>query len=168
MGTGNASTIDDPRFVSMQSDPIFKKNRKGKHKVKVDERFQGVLSDDRFRVTPGQVDRYGRKTKAKSNAAVEELHDFYEIETDDKDEVAMKESNKNSKFHKSSDRKVEGMDMATRLDYLNKLSRGEVSGSSSDSDDEDEDNDQDDSGSDEDDDEDGNEDESAADLESER
>ena len=76
----------------------------------------------------GQVDRYGRKIKKGSASAVKELSQFYDIDDsenpDDSHAIMDKSIKSFAKF-----------DTESRLDYLNKLSRGEISGSSSDEDD---------------------------------
>ena len=45
--------MDDDRFSAAASAPIFKKIKKDKHRIKLDERFSSVLSDDRFQLNPG-------------------------------------------------------------------------------------------------------------------
>ena len=78
------------------------------------------------------VDCYGRKrNKSQSTSAKEELKEFYEIE----DEEAPTTGAKSGKKNKG--------DVESRLDYLNKLSRGEISGSSSSDDDSSENSDSD-------------------------
>ena len=68
------------------------------------------------------MDAYGRKkSKSKASSAKDELKEFYEIEEDNEEP--------------SSTKKKSGSDPESRLDYLNRLARGEISGSSSDSDD---------------------------------
>ena len=119
----DAPEVSDPRFTSMYSAPIFKKNRKEDNKVKLDDRFGSVLTDKRFRSAPGAVDKYGRKSKqASTKAAKQELEQFYSIEGHDDDDATKTKNKKESKGKP----KVE-----SRLDYLNKLSRGEISGSES-------------------------------------
>jgi hypothetical protein len=102
----------DERFKSMHSAPIFKKIGREKHKIKLDDRFKPLLTDNKFRVKPGDVvDSYGRKSK-KDSSAIKELKEFYEIEPEEKIVVA-----------KTS--------FESKLDWLNKLSRGEIDGNSS-------------------------------------
>lgn len=139
----------DDRFSSMHNSATFKSSKKDNFKVKVDDRFKTLLSDERFQSVPGQVDRYGRKTKSKdsANKVAKEMREFYDI---DEGEEAVPEPAKKSV--KSAAKPNGGMD---RLDYLNKLSRGEISDEgSSDSDssgdsDSDSGSDSDESGSDE-------------------
>lgn len=121
--TKNDSTTTDARFQSMLTDPIFKKAPRNNHKLKVDDRFKGVLSDDRFRLAPGDIDRYGRNTKDKKKSLSEDLQDFYEVEDSQNGESAS---------HEQKDGQEEIM---SRLDYLTKLSRGEISESSSEAED---------------------------------
>ena len=134
------SVVNDPRFSSMHNAPIFKKIQKDNNKIKVDERFQSVLTDDRFRAVPGAIDIYGRKTKkGLKSSAEKELNSFYQIDdsvVDEAEEVkaSVKVASTSSKVSKkkgtSDGQKTE--DPETRLEYLNRLARGDVSGSSSD------------------------------------
>ena len=82
------SVVNDPRFSSMHNAPIFKKIQKDNNKIKVDERFQSVLTDDRFRAVPGAIDIYGRKTKkGLKSSAEKELNSFYQIDDSVVDEA---------------------------------------------------------------------------------
>ena len=119
--------ITDPRFDSMYSAPLFKKFRKDDNKLKLDNRFKTVLTEERFRSTPGEVDKYGRTSRNSSKkAAKDELENFYAIE----DEEGVREGDEASSTQKSS--------TESRLEYLNKLSRGDMSDDSSSSSDDDE------------------------------
>ena len=40
--------MSDPRFNSANFDPIFSKKGKSNSKIKVDDRFKGVLTDNRY------------------------------------------------------------------------------------------------------------------------
>ena len=135
----------DSRFSAAAAAPIFKKVRNSTHKTKLDPRFSGVLSDDRFQLNPGEVDKYGRKTKRKDKreAALKELQQFYEIEEQeqvesDNGEEVTSSSTRHSEANTKKERKPQrGQQrkgpnaMESRLDYLNKLSRGEISESDS-------------------------------------
>ena len=142
---------DDKRFERMHSAPIFKKTQKDSHKIKLgDERFGGVLSDSRFRSTPGQVDRYGRSTKgANKKNAKDELEKLYEVDTE--------ETRDNEKKASSKTRTVPSKARSTedRMEYINKLARGEVSESGSSSDSSSDNSDSEDSSSNDDSDDDG-------------
>jgi hypothetical protein len=134
---GELKEVSDPRFSSMHTAPIFKKFKKDDNKLKLDNRFSKVLTDERFRSAPGAVDKYGRKAKkATSKAAKEELEQFYSIEDDDAEEIAEEDEDdeevgvKNKK--KKNQQKMK--EPESRLEYLNKLARGEVSSSDSDED----------------------------------
>lgn len=72
-----------------------------KNKVKIDERFQGVLNDKEFQTLEGKVDKYGRKIE---NKQVENLKQYYELEKENSEEENAVE---------------------TRIQYLNRLARGE-------------------------------------------
>lgn len=159
-GTSNSTgeEIRDERFTSALAAPIFNKiGGKDSNKVQIDDRFKSILTDERFRVVPGEVvDAYGRKKKSKKQGdlALKELHRLYKIEGADgegegeegedevKEEVVVDEdkvSNKKKggkKGKASNNATVEGgaKSMEDRLDYLTKLARGEISGSDSSSD----------------------------------
>ncbi len=136
---------DDSRFAAMHSSHLFKRSSQAKHKVKVDDRFKEVLQDKKYVNVPGKVDKYGRKRKSKS--AKEELKEFYTI--DEEDGV----DEKVEKVEKVEKGKKAGVSMENRLDYLNKLSRGDISGDSSDDDSDDSSSDDEDDEDDEDEDE---------------
>jgi hypothetical protein len=160
--------VHDERFSSMHSSQTFRKLPKKSKAIKLDSRFKGVLTDDKFRVAPGKTDKYGRKQKAKRADA--ELEEFYTIEDDDRDDDDDNDDDgdddesidnqqdkvavKNAK--KSGDKDKDG-DMETRMEYLSRLARGEIDESSSDDSDEDDEDDEDDE-NDEDDDEDDDDD----------
>lgn len=121
----------DSRFSAMHSAPIFKQTKKENFKVKIDDRFKSLLSDERFQSVAGKVDKYGRKSKGKKDAKkiVAELKEFYDI---DQEAVETKPAAPSAATKKSG---TQGGSMESRLDYLNKLARGEISDeSSSDSD----------------------------------
>lgn len=141
----------DDRFNSMHKSATFKSSKKDNFKVKVDDRFKTLLSDERFQSVPGQVDRYGRKTKGKdgANKVAKEMREFYDIDEGEEEAPTEPSSKKTKGAAKPANT---GLD---RLDYLNKLARGEISdddNSDSDSSDESDDSDSnsDESGSDED------------------
>jgi hypothetical protein len=142
--------VQDDRFASMHTSKLFNKIGSDKRKVKLDSRFQGVLTDDKFRVEPGQVDKYGRKKKGSSVKQVEkELRDFYQIEQgeesvdvnggdDGSDQGSGDDSEVGSDVDENDEDK-EGLPPAgdkdapeTRLDFLNRFARGDYEGSSSD------------------------------------
>lgn len=113
--------LDDSRFSSRLNAPIFKGAKKDSQKVVVDDRFKTMLTSDKFRSVVGKVDSYGRKTKGKNNKdAINELNEFYQIDN-------------NEEPKKIKESKSEAID---RLEYLNQLARGEISGSSSESEEE--------------------------------
>lgn len=112
---------EDARFSSMHTAPTFKKGRIDKKKIVVDDRFKNVLTDDKFRVVPSQVDKYGRKKKKEVE---QELSAFYAVEDGEQEKPK-------SQFSTSG---VQKNDIELRMDYLNRLARGEVSENSSSSD----------------------------------
>jgi hypothetical protein len=114
---------EDNRFNAMHSASTFKPTKKENTKVKVDDRFKSVLSDDRFQSVPGQVDKYGRKsnTKEKKKRAANELKEFYDIDNEENEEETAQSAKPSAKPTRG------GVNIDTRLDYLNKLARGECS-----------------------------------------
>ncbi|KAL1389500.1 pre-rRNA processing protein Esf1 [Phyllosticta capitalensis] len=87
-GKGNApkpsgSTISDPRFSNMTTDPRFRLPSKKNNRVTLDKRFAHMLKDDDFS-KKASVDRYGRKVS--KNAGKKELERIYRVEDEDEDE----------------------------------------------------------------------------------
>ncbi|XP_017030523.1 ESF1 homolog [Drosophila kikkawai] len=82
----------DARFQHLLADPRFRGVPKVQRKVKIDKRFQGMFTDDKFKVKY-TVDKYGRPVN-KSNA--EDLRKFYELDENDSDsdEEELKEKEK--------------------------------------------------------------------------
>ncbi|EDV45464.1 ESF1 homolog [Drosophila erecta] len=81
----------DSRFQHLLADPRFRGVPKVQRKVKIDKRFQGMFTDDKFKVKY-TVDKYGRPVN-KSNA--EDLRKFYELdenESSSDEEPAKKDS----------------------------------------------------------------------------
>jgi len=140
------SKKEDNRFSTQA--PIFKALKQDKLKVRVDDRFVKPLlqKDTRFSSLPGKIDQYGRKRRNgidKTNM-VEEMKEFYTVDVEDKiangDDEKEPQSRTTASSSSSSD---------TRLEYLTRLARGEISGndstsSSSDSDEEEEDEEEED------------------------
>jgi hypothetical protein len=60
---------EDPRFAKVFSDPRFVVAPKKAMKVKIDDRFKGMLKDKEFNVV-ARVDKYGRKIKKKDKFAI--------------------------------------------------------------------------------------------------
>jgi hypothetical protein len=157
----------DGRFAAMHTSKLFKKIGSDKHKLKLDPRFQGVLTEDKFRVEPGQVDKYGRKKKggkASTKQAEKELSQFYEIDHDDANDaneeeneeigptVSKSEPTKQSKSSlikskkevNESNRSAAKETVESRLDFLNRFARGDYEGDSSSDEDDDEEEEDDD------------------------
>ncbi|XP_017054797.1 pre-rRNA-processing protein esf1 [Drosophila ficusphila] len=90
----NSGIWRDARFQHLMADPRFRGVPKVQRKVKIDKRFQGMFTDDKFKVKY-TVDKYGRPVN-KSNA--EDLRKFYELDENesDSDEEKEKESKKDS------------------------------------------------------------------------
>jgi hypothetical protein len=119
---------DDPRFQAMHVDPLFKRSNSRANKLKLDPRFQKVLSKEEFRASHGHIDKYGRKLK-KKESVVDELREFYDIDDNNENEATKETSKKGDNT---------GNHLESRLAYLNKLSRGEISDLESSSDEYDE------------------------------
>lgn len=89
-GNAEANGIwKDARFQHLIADPRFRGVPKVQRKVKIDKRFQGMFTDEKFKVKY-TVDKYGRPVN-KSNA--EDLRKYYELdenESSDEDEQSTK------------------------------------------------------------------------------
>ncbi|KAH8394486.1 hypothetical protein KR222_011838 [Zaprionus bogoriensis] len=80
--SGNAETSgiwQDARFQHLLADPRFRGVPKVQRKVKIDKRFQGMFTDEKFKVKY-TVDKYGRPVN-KSNS--EDLRKYYELDEND-------------------------------------------------------------------------------------
>ena len=153
------SDLTDKRFSAAHKNPKFKNShsKKNSHKIVLDPRFNSVLTDDRFKVGPGnnKVDKYGRKSgkKTKGSDQVEdELSEFYTIADDEEKEKNEKNVVKDDRFKMSaalsendsssgsgsgseseSPETTEKQTPEERIRYLNDLARGNIDIDSSDS-----------------------------------
>ncbi|KAH8366591.1 hypothetical protein KR084_005048 [Drosophila pseudotakahashii] len=101
--TSNASQEEsgiwrDARFQHLLADPRFRGVPKVQRKVKIDKRFQGMFTDDKFKVKY-TVDKYGRPVN-KSNA--EDLRKFYELDENESD-TSEEEKEEGEKLAKKDD-----------------------------------------------------------------
>lgn len=126
--------ISDSRFAGLVNNaPLFKKQRTNldgnlSSKIQLDDRFKNhlaSLSASATKTTRSSVDQYGRKlakkkTSGEKDAANKELDKYYDLKDD-----------KRSSSAQSKDAAL------TRLEYLNKLSRGEISEDESEEDEDD-------------------------------
>ena len=119
---------EDPRFV-VDNNKIFKPVKKDKFKTHLDDRFKGILSEEKF----NSLDKNSKK-KLKN-----QLSDLYiapgTVDEKEGDGKSTLEGNDKAGKKKRSGGKGS---LEDRLDYLNKLSRGEISGDSSSYEEEDE------------------------------
>ncbi|KAJ0406353.1 hypothetical protein P43SY_006961 [Pythium insidiosum] len=151
MAPGNKSkpdVVSDSRFQKVHNDPRFARVSKKKSKLQIDQRFAAVLKDDRFQAVQGKYDKYGRRIQNKSN----ELKKFYRLEEEDDDvdekkkkkdtsdeeddgDSSSKEDAKASSSSSDEEDEGEGEDneKMSRLEYLNRMARGEISSDSEDS-----------------------------------
>ena len=98
-----------------------------------------MLTDERFHSERGKVDKYNRKIKKKGKkATLQELEKLYTIEHNEDDDKDREERLSESDQDKGGD----------QLDYLTKLSRGEIEVSSSSSEEESEESGDEDEGQD--------------------
>lgn len=86
VSTNGQSSVTDPRFANIQSDPRYRLPTKRRAHVKVDKRFSHMLRDDDF-ARKAKVDRYGRPLEDDSER--KRLKRRYEFEDgiDDDEEV---------------------------------------------------------------------------------
>ncbi|KAH8419831.1 hypothetical protein KR009_003088 [Drosophila setifemur] len=80
----------DARFQHLLADPRFRGVPKVQRKVKIDKRFQGMFTDEKFKVKY-TVDKYGRPVN-KTNA--EDLKKFYELDENSDEEKEDAEGDK--------------------------------------------------------------------------
>lgn len=68
----------DERFSKIAVDPLFNEIPRKERKVVVDERFQRMLTDDRFKIgaSLGKVDKRGRRIDLSTNQHLSNLYDF--------------------------------------------------------------------------------------------
>lgn len=146
-GPSDSHVVEDDRFSAMHSSKLFKKIGKDNKKVKIDSRFQGVLTEDKFRVEPGQVDKYGHKKKKSGRAKLveKELSNFYQIEKDEENEESaevderMEEEEEAEGSDDDDEDDVDANNKTTaakesaesRLEFLNRFARGDYEGTSS-------------------------------------
>ncbi|KAG3118905.1 hypothetical protein PI124_g11569 [Phytophthora idaei] len=133
--------VRDQRFQKVHNDPRFARNSKRKSKLQIDRRFAGALKDERFQSIQGKYDKYGRRIEKKDN----ELKKFYHL--DEEEEENDEEAKAEAPSTTSSDDDNEDADATvaknneklSRLDYLNRMARGELESGSDSSDSEDSD-----------------------------
>ncbi|CAH0489145.1 unnamed protein product [Peronospora farinosa] len=144
-----SDSVHDQRFHKVHNDPRFARNSKRKNKVEIDPRFAGALQDDRFQSVQGKYDKYGRRIQKKEN----EMKKFYCLKEEDKEQQiggdgedkAMIKVPSTTSFDDDADATVaKNNEKLSRLDYLNRMARGELESGldSSDSDSEDSDDDE--------------------------
>ncbi|XP_016948500.1 ESF1 homolog [Drosophila biarmipes] len=103
----------DARFQHLLEDPRFRGVPKVQRKVKIDKRFKGMFTDDKFKVKY-TVDKYGRPVN-KTNA--EDLRKFYELdenesESDSDGEEAAKEKPDSDSEAEQQERRAEELAIA--------------------------------------------------------
>lgn len=69
--------VKDDRFKRLNYDPKFKPVPNDMKKVKVDKRFAGMLTNNKFKVV-SDVDKYGRKVEDPEQN--KELKEYYEMD----------------------------------------------------------------------------------------
>ncbi|ORX62066.1 hypothetical protein DM01DRAFT_320251 [Hesseltinella vesiculosa] len=80
--------IHDPRFQRVHNDPRFLRAKKRDTKVKIDKRFQAMLTSNDFAGGSDRVvDKYGRQLESESTK--KEMKRFYDLDEDDVDDQGM-------------------------------------------------------------------------------
>lgn len=120
-----ASTVHDPRFVGIQTEPRFHIPKRKHLKDNLDERFQAAIEKDEAFQDEVAVDRYGRKIKKSSR---KELEKYYNLQKDETVKESSDRDEDSSDDDSSSDEK--SADDTTIIDRA----RGEGVSSSSESD----------------------------------
>ncbi|KAL5495378.1 ESF1 [Sanghuangporus weigelae] len=80
--------MSDPRFTRLRTDPRFRRPKKNKQKVVVDERFKAIFEDDgskKKKSKSGRVDKYGRSIS--DTHEKEDLRRFYRLEGQEDEDV---------------------------------------------------------------------------------
>ncbi|OWZ00148.1 Pre-rRNA-processing protein ESF1, partial [Phytophthora megakarya] len=135
--------VRDQRFQKVHNDPRFARNSKRKSKVQIDQRFAAALKDERFQSVQGKYDKYGRRIEKKDN----EMKKFYRLEDDEEAEEEEKEeeakveapSTTSSDDDDADATVAKNSEKLSRLDYLNRMARGELASDSDSSDSDDSD-----------------------------
>jgi NUC153 domain len=82
----SSSSVVDPRFAALGTDPRFRLPSKKNTRVKLDKRFSRLLKDKDF-TQQASVDRYGRKiSKTQGRKRLERLYELPSDEDDEDDE----------------------------------------------------------------------------------
>lgn len=123
--------MSDPRFSHAASAPLFKNIKKANKKLQIDDRFKESLTDQRFGATVGKQKK-GRGIASNGN----ELSEFYETAAA---ASAVEDERQSKKGGKTASNGGSNNNAGSRLDYLNKLARGEISDNDADSDESDSD-----------------------------
>jgi len=121
----------------------FVRNSKRKNKLQLDGRFAAALKDERFQSVQGKYDKYGRRIEKKDN----EMKQFYRLEEDEEQEEEQQQGEepkakaKTSSSTSSDDDDgdadatvAKNNEKLSRLDYLNRMARGELESGSDSSD----------------------------------
>lgn len=75
---------NDDRFADIATNPLFKEIPRKKKKVVVDERFQAMFTDDRFKTgKSGKIDKRGRCLDLSSSKHLASLYDMNDDDTND-------------------------------------------------------------------------------------
>ncbi|POM67379.1 Pre-rRNA-processing protein ESF1 [Phytophthora palmivora] len=130
--------VGDQRFQKVHNDPRFARNSKRKNKLEIDRRFAAALKDERFQSVQGKYDKYGRRIEKKEN----ELKKFYRLEEEEeeKEDAMAKAPSTTSSDDDDADATVaKNNEKLSRLDYLNRMARGELESASDSSDSDDSD-----------------------------
>lgn len=81
----------DDRFARVQKDPRFWEMPEREQKIKIDQRFKSMFSDERFRVKY-TVDKRGRPI---NHTSAEDLKRFYKVSDSEEEEEVKKTKKKN-------------------------------------------------------------------------
>lgn len=93
----------DARFQHLLADPRFRGVPKVHRKVKIDKRFEGMFTDEKFKVKY-TVDKYGRPVN-KSNA--EDLRKYYELDENESSEEEEEQATKTKETSEDEERRAE-------------------------------------------------------------
>lgn len=103
---------EDERFSRVQRDPRFWEMPEKQHKVKIDQRFQSMFHDQRFKVKY-TVDKRGRPV---NHTTAEDLKRFYQLSDDEEDRKGKVKSVKEEESGEDEEEDDEGLSVSADED----------------------------------------------------
>ncbi|KAG5180077.1 hypothetical protein JKP88DRAFT_349667 [Tribonema minus] len=148
-GDFDAPIVDDGRFSGMHTAPTFRRAKTDSRKVKLDPRFTAVLSDKRFQAAKSELSAFYRVEDEDEDDAEPARPEHGDYDHDSESDGAGSSGSASGsesepggddtadaaarvrKVEKAKQQPTSVVDMEARVEYLNKVARGEISGSGS-------------------------------------